>query len=158
MASTEALTRTVEQLSNAPVMAKLPSGREVEVYICKTRHLPVLLRLLSTIFEPLNIKFSQKPQPGEITMMLDNVAFVLTIVANNLPIVFEAARTLTPLKPEELDELDIDDLVAVIDAIIRRNYDFFTVRLLPALQKYLPALDLVVKPETQPIPEPTPDS
>jgi hypothetical protein len=159
MASTEALTRTVETLTEKPFSVTLPSGRAVEVQVCKTRHLPILLRLLALVFEPLNIKLSQKPKPGEIASMLDNLSFVLNIVATNLPVVLEAARSLTPLKPDEIDDLDIDDLVALLDAIIRRNYDFFTQRLLPALEKYLPAeVKKLVAGESQPEENSTPDS
>lgn len=146
--STEALTRTVKELTSAPATKELPSGMKVEVLICKTRHLPTLLQLLATVMEPLNIKLSQKPKPGEITAMLDNASFVLNIASANFPLVIEAVRTLTPLTREQIEDLDIDDLIALIDAIIRRNYDFFMQRLLPAIAKYLPAT--VPAPEENP--------
>lgn len=139
MASTEALTRTIKELTTETHKVTLPSGKEVQVYVCKTKHLPILLRLLSTVFEPLNLKLSTRPKPGEIAMLLDDVGFLLNLVAANFPLIVEAARTLTELNEDDVQELDIDDLVAVIDGIIRRNYDFFTQRLLPALEKYLPA-------------------
>lgn len=136
--SNEAVSKTVTELTTEKGEVTLPSGVTVQVYVCKTKHLPVLLRLLATVFEPLNIKLSQKPKPGEISALLDDASVILNILAAGLPLIVEAARTLTTLTTEEVENLDIDDLAALVDAIIRRNYDFFTMRLLPALAKYLP--------------------
>jgi hypothetical protein len=108
----------------------LPSnGREVEIKKVTLRTMKPVMDLIATVLEHLNLSNENLP-----TVDLQNPAFLLKLISNHFDQTTELASKLCSLTLDELLDLETDESVLVVGAIIALNKDFFTKKVLPNLR------------------------
>jgi hypothetical protein len=65
---------------------------------------------------------------------VDDVAFILELVAGYHKEVFGLTADLSSLTYEQVEALPVDDLIQVITKVVEVNKDFFMVRVLPLIR------------------------
>lgn len=105
------------------------SKREVEVKKVTLRTMKPVMDLIATVLDTLKLSDANLP-----TVDLQNPAFLLKLISNHFDQTIELASKLCSLTQDELLDLDTDESVLVVGAIIALNRDFFTKKVLPNLR------------------------
>lgn len=122
----------------------LGGGRRVDVSKLKVRYIQRALTLVSSIFRKLNeLSLGAKPDDPQLSFELlaaiadrsapVNVSAILQLIADNWEEAFELIRLHTSLDKKDTDDLDIDDAVILIAAVVKRNASFFERTVVPLL-------------------------
>lgn len=122
---------------------QLGDGRRVDVLKLKVRYVKRALELIASVFRRLH-DLSGGQQSGD-QLSLDLVASlvqsrsaipvsaILQLISDCWEEAFALIRLHTTLSEEEASDLDIDDAVALIAAVIKRNASFFERTVVPYL-------------------------
>lgn len=140
MSKVDGVDVQVEKLEKSGELVPLPCGKEAHVLVCKTRHIPLVLRLIGQFVEPLQIKLSTVLKSGDLLAAMDDVSVILDLLANQYQPFVEVLSAMSGLSEEEIGDLDVDDLLVLSDAVWRINKDFFTKRVGPILAAKMPVL------------------
>lgn len=113
--------KTLEKIVPTPIRIDVADER-LSLTPIKTRELPAMMRAIAPILAEI--------QGGDI----------LGALAKNADSIVDAV-SIGSRKPREwVDELDLDDLVAVAGAVLEVNVDFFVRAVLPGLTKAVEGL------------------
>lgn len=109
-------------------------GKEVEIRVCKVRDIPNFTRFVAILFMELKVSIENLDNLEEaVKEKFSNGAEILKLISNHFGDVSSLLSTLTNLTKEEVEDLDLDDAVAVVRKVIEINYDFFTRKVFPLL-------------------------
>lgn len=122
-----------------PLILESYTGTEdhkVYVQKCKMKDMGKIIRFAKTVIAEVN-KLREIDQSQDVDEV-DQNDIILTLLANNLDEVFDLAFELCSIKERsDLDELNMDDGVELILAIIEVNKHFFIQKVLPLIQKVI---------------------
>lgn len=127
---------------SAPTVTLPYSEKLVKVLTVTLRSLPVVSEAISLIFSDVIAKV---PAGMFSSSMIDKEEFykaVVSIIPGIVPHmqkVYEALALLTSLTTDEFVDLPLDEAVLVIVKVVEVNRDFFTGRVLKAMESVLPA-------------------
>ncbi len=113
--------KTLEKIVPAPIRIDIADER-LSLTPIKTRELPAMMRAIAPILAEI--------QGGDI----------LGALATNADSMVDAVSIGSRKSREWVDELDLDDLVAVAGAVLEVNADFFVRAVLPVLTKAVEGL------------------
>ncbi len=113
--------KTLEKIVPTPVRIDIADER-LSLTPIKTRELPAMMRAIAPILAEI--------QSGDI----------LGALATNADSMVDAVAIGSRKPREWVDELDLDDLVAVAGAVLEVNADFFVRAVLPVLTKAVEGL------------------
>jgi hypothetical protein len=130
---------TAVMVDGDPSKATLNNGMDVSVYVCNARTLPHLLRFIGRVATDMELKLSNTEAiEQQLLAKLDDVGFLLQLIADYSEPIYQLIDRLTDLAGvDTVEALDIDDLIIVIDKIVKVNRGFFTERVLPMFLKAL---------------------
>ncbi len=121
--------KTLEKIVPTPVRIDIADER-LSLTPIKTRELPAMMRAIAPILAEI--------QKGDI----------LGALATNADSMVDAV-SIGSRKPREwVDELDLDDLVAVAGAVLEVNADFFVRRVMPILTTAIESVTRAIGSET----------
>lgn len=112
------MTTELETIVNAPQPLTLPGGRVLEVTPIRVKELPSFIAALEPIID-----------------RLAGGASVESLIVYNSEAVIAATAIGLRLTRAEVDDFDLDDLVAGASKVVEVNADFFARRVLPALNQ-----------------------
>lgn len=131
----------------------LTGGRKVKVSRMKVRHVKKALDLIRAIvkgFLTTGIEVS--------TTVIADVAgntvgikpeAILQLISNNYDEAFALVGFHVDIPEEELLELDLEDGLLIVSAVVRINADFFTRRVLPLLLEMAASVEMLESPLTK---------
>lgn len=106
----------------------LPSGETVKLYKVSVRTLKPVIDLISKVLEDL------KGSGGATNLDIEgSPEVILKLISNHYDEVVALIPLLAGLTKEQVYDLDPADSIALINAIVLLNQDFFTKTVLPAL-------------------------
>lgn len=115
------------------------AGKQVELRICKTRHIPVVVGFISSLATELDLRISEGADVSQrLLLHFDNIGFILKLISNHSDAFFNIITLLTNLSKEQVEELDLDELLIVVKGVVEVNKHFFLRRVAPALATVLP--------------------
>lgn len=118
----------------------LSTGKQAQVHVCKVKDIPEFTSFVGVLFTELHIRMDDLGGlQAQLEEQFRDPGFILQLIAKHGHMVFEMASRLTDLSVEEVKDLDLDDAVAVLSKLVEVNYDFFTLRVIPALKGMLVA-------------------
>lgn len=107
-------------------------AEKVGIRKCRVKDLKLISNLLSEISTELGVTTE-----GGITTDLGDASVIIRLIATCADKVYDACAALCSLDKEQLEELDLDDGVAVVLKAYEVNKDFFTTKVFPLLGPYL---------------------
>jgi hypothetical protein len=122
---------TVSEDGRSRVVTLPSSGIEAVVRECRGKDLPSVLNLLLNLQGTVNVQNLGDGYVG-LAGLGDSVAVIKAITAN-IENVFDTVSILSSLTKEQVEDLALDDLVALVLTVVKVNADFFSQRLLPML-------------------------
>lgn len=124
-------------------VVELSDGRSVETRLCKVKDIPVFVQFIGMLFGELGVVgvplSDQKAVEGLVAAKMNDPAFILKLISEKANELFVIIARFTSLSVEDIAELDVDDAVTVCQRVVEINYDFFTQKVLPAIQATLAA-------------------
>ena len=108
---------------------KLSDGTEVTIYRCKARYIGKVLGFIHKVFKELGVKSAD----GIPAVDLNNPTEMLKLFADSVDDVLPLAALMSSLSDEDVLDLELDDMVGVVLAVIEVNRDFFLKQILPKL-------------------------
>ena len=112
----------------------LSDTTEVTIMVCNGETLPRLLNFAATVSEDLGLSLSDAESiKDRLLSKADDVAFILKLISNHYDDAVALIPLLAGLTKEQVYDLDPADSIALINAIVLLNQDFFTKTVLPAL-------------------------
>lgn len=103
------------------------AGREVQIEPLKLHQIPPFTRALKPAMPTLSVLLGTT---GKI-----NPLIVTDLLADHGEELIEAVRIATGLAPDDMQKVGLDELLEAIPTVLLANRDFFSRRLLPALQR-----------------------
>lgn len=119
-----------------PVMAKV-KGEVIEIRQIKVGQLPKIMRIVAPYFEKLRALKKDAGAEGDVNL--------LEIICDYTDPVIDTIAVIINKDRAWIEELDLDEMVVLFDAILVTNVDFFIQRVLPSLSKLVTGLGGVVK-------------
>lgn len=116
----------------------LSDGRKVKILVCKGRHVPIVISFLQAIISDLGISKNTKASLIAIKDRIQDTEFILQIFAKRYTDVLTVLSAMTEEEEKTLDDMDLDDLLAIVVKVVEVNKRFFTDRVLPLLANVLP--------------------
>lgn len=115
----------------------LSDGREVAVSKMKVKHIKTSLDLIRNILEGLSTATKGSEQgtsgiPGLSGGLTPDT--ILQLISNNIDATFKLLSYHVSIPEADIQELDIEDLFALVMKAVELNKDFFTQKVLPALR------------------------
>lgn len=137
----------------APITVELEDGRIVTISKFKVKQIPLMADLVSKVeaviknknaeleAEYLKLKEAEdieglKAFAGDTS---GNMNLIVGVIVDQLEAVSAVLSSITGLAVDEVMELTIDELAALVTGVVLLNKDFFTQKVLPALMKVLSA-------------------
>lgn len=115
-----------------PIVAKI-KGETIEVRQIKVGQLPKAMRIAHPFYEQLkSLKDEALKAEKEGKPFTYGMDFYKLVMENADP-VLEMVALLTGKPREWVDDLEVDELVALFSALVEVNLDFFIQRVLPSL-------------------------
>lgn len=128
----------LDKLLGEPVMADTSAG-DVPVYAMRLGQLATVTRLC-------------KPMFGQLLAMGDgdavDEAAIMDLLADNGDTVVDLLGVLVEMPRDQVEQLPLDDTLALLAAVVEANRDFFTRRVWPKLADQFPTLTRGLSPST----------
>jgi len=118
---------TVAENNNTTV--ELNDETVIDIYICKAKHVGVVLQAALSLMNNLGIKTLGELPSTDFT----NPTVFLQLIAKSSEDVFSVAAELSSISIEDLLELELDDVMKIIIQVVTINKVFFLKKLLPML-------------------------
>lgn len=131
--TSEQIAETAEVIAPKIDTVTLKTGEEIEVYKCKVRHIGLTLGFVLGVFKDLGV-VTQEGAEQAIKADLKNPQIILNLIANKAPQVFSLVSEMCALSYDELNELDLDDGLAVTLKVWEVNQRFFLQQVLPLIK------------------------
>lgn len=114
----------------------LNDGRSISVFVCSGEVLSKLLRFVARVSDDLHLNLSDtKGIEEKLLQQLDNVSFILNLIANYADDIYDLAGCMSSLETAAaVKELPVDDVLKVVINVIGVNRTFFTTRVLPTFK------------------------
>jgi hypothetical protein len=108
----------------------LPSTqKEVMIKKVTLRTMKPVMEFIAEVFEELQLTGDNLP-----SVNLQSPTLILKLISKHFEKIISLSSKLCSLSEDELLDLDTDESVLVIQAIIALNQDFFTTKVLPSLR------------------------
>lgn len=155
-AQNELMAAVDELFANQSSTITLISGKQVELVPAKLKQLrsitafiqdfvgglddSALVQLISTVSATQQKRIAEGTDPFKldtreiISQVAGNTSIVMQIVTQGLEAFPQYLPVFTNLTPEEVEDLTLDDLGAVVFGVFGRNYHFFTQQVLPVIR------------------------
>lgn len=114
------MSTELENLTKISDKVTLNDGRVIEVSKIKVKQLSPILKAVKSI-------------PFDMIGKDVKSEHVISLVADHIGVATELVTILTTMPREEVEELDLDDMIAIITVMLEVNIDFFTKSVLPLL-------------------------
>ena len=121
----------------------LPSGRVVEVYLCKVRHVGRIARILVGVLSVISEMQGKGGGSAGIDFeaaMGDNT-LLLRLFSSVADDMYLLVSLLSDVPYDEVLNLNIDDALVLLSEVMKDNYSFFMERVVPLVPSLLPKLD-----------------
>ena len=114
----------------------LPSGRKVTIHLCKVRHIGRVSKILAGMVSVVSEVTGQ--QNLDIAGAIQDNTFLLRLLSQVADETYALVAMLSDIPYEQVLDLNLDDAVVLLAAILEDNYTFFTERVVPLVPKILP--------------------
>ena len=126
---TSPIGEVLDQLFTEQKITLPSSKKEVKIKKVTLRTMKPVMDLIAEVLEELQLSVDNLP-----TVNLQNPALLLKLISNRFEQVIAVAGKLSSLTEDELLDMDMDESVIVVQAIVALNKDFFTTKVLPNLR------------------------
>lgn len=126
---TPVLDAMLEQLFDDTRITLAQARREVEIKKVTLRTMKPIATFIATLFADLQLTADNLP-----TVDLQNPALILKSISKYYDEIVAIVVSLTDLEPDDLLDMEADESVLVIQAVVALNQDFFTKKVLPNLR------------------------
>lgn len=111
----------------------LSSGYVAYIRKCKVKDTSAALRLMKALFDTVGVKRIS----DAATLDLEDIDTILQLIANSQEPLFYIASSLSGIKPDDFELLDLDDAIKIILKAFEVNKRFFSESVLPLVQNAL---------------------
>lgn len=122
--------------NEAPRAVVLKDGKTVKVIKCKVKSIGPVLGLVNHVFKTL----SPNNTAGDFNIPEIKQSDILQLIATSSDKLMVVVSNLCSMSKKELDELELDDAIAITSVVWEVNKDFFLQQVLPMINKILPTV------------------
>lgn len=133
MSKDKSLTEAVDALTESGFEVTLGDGTEVQIFKCKVKHIAKLTQFGELLFSELGINDFDSVQSK--TANLFDPAFIMGMLSRHTDEFVGLLAVFCDLSTEALEELDLDDALAVATKAYEVNKDFLMKKVMPILAK-----------------------
>jgi hypothetical protein len=126
-----AIKTITEITQNVSSTLTLSSGGTVNIKVCNASTLPDLLNFLGDVADDLGLKLSDKDIAEKLLLKLDDISYILKLIAKHSETIYSLTAAMSDVTVEQIRELEVDDLLALLTRVAAVNKDFFIKRVLP---------------------------
>lgn len=117
----EQMSDTVEKLTAPTRTVTLSNGTKVDIYKCKLKHFARVVTFVRDVFNALGITREEDANKLDF----DDLPTMLDVIAGQVESLTEVTSMMCSLPKDKVEELEMDDALAVMVAIVELNRDFF---------------------------------
>jgi len=128
----EVIQETAEIVEGPPNTITLSTGVVVTAHKCKVRQIGTVLSFLSFLFKKLNVESAEGLQ--DLSADFKNPTVLMELVGDSLERVIDIIQLFCDLDKDAVEDLDIDDCIALALKEWEVNETFFTQRVLPLVR------------------------
>lgn len=125
------LNSVLSQLFDKNTITLPKGGKEVAIKKVTLRSMRLVTALIAKLFEDLKLTGENLP-----SVNLTDPALILKLISKYYGEVMDIVVTHSSITMDELLDMDTDESVLIIQAVIVLNKDFFTKKVLPNLQLF----------------------
>lgn len=120
---------------------ELGSGRKVEVSLCKVRHIGRVAKIIGAMVAVLSasgVSFEKGEAQRSVERAFQEPEFLFKLLAELADDTYALMALLSSLELEEVMDLNLEDAVILLGAILQDNYSFFVTKVAPVVGRMLP--------------------